>query len=491
VDEAKLLEKLKIIIGKENIRWKNDIQVIVDYGNSKYGEMEIIEGDSYETYRSYIGVMNVDGQVMVFYPKIFREKLDASKLEMLFKLLNVIFVGFETDYASHINIDEVLYYREINHLWKVLSQANDPNNRLLALLPLFIWIRGLERELRKGLYLSYREVTEERGNIKGKLLIDKQFKNDLSGRAKVWCKYNLLSPANDLNSSLYYFVQELQRSCFEWFRDEIRISNDIMKSMAFVKSVFDRALVSPVYRKVRFNRTNRRFESYYYLGMNLLALFHGEKRFISSDDYSLQYGKDLGDLSAGWLIEMTKLWEIVVWNILEYHLKDSNFKVLYQPEIKIGPTDRVPDFIILDRDNNLRLIVDAKYRVFNDGTIRDIMDQILAYKYFGFEMSDKREPLLLVFPCFSESFNCNIKNHGELKKWAKIEPIVREENNRSDIYKLKFKLSLQDVKHVLGKEGIYLWFIDLSHLQGQMSVLEYLDTLSNDVQIIKTKILSR
>ena len=274
------------------------------------------------------------------------------------------FCGEEEDYFFQYLLDRVLNFPNIVDLETDANQDNRLFNFLLFLFPYY-----LKKAMRKGLFKKYIRHRYNDGNVKGTIDIARHIEQNIPFTGNVAYSQREFSYDNNL--------MELVRHTIEFIKRKPYGNNLLIKIKDEVKLVIEATPGYELYDRQRIIEQNKKntvrhayFREYFDLQKLCLLILRHQKRQIGSGSKQIY----------GILFDGAWLWEEYVSSLIEdvfYHpmnkggkgaqrLFDGNIGLIY------------PDFI--SRDNETRIIADAKYKPIDNIGNRDYL-QVLAYMF--------------------------------------------------------------------------------------------------------------
>ena len=274
------------------------------------------------------------------------------------------FCGEEEDYFFQYLLDRVLNFPNIVDLETDANQDNRLFNFLLFLFPYY-----LKKAMRKGLFKKYIRHRYNDGNVKGTIDIARHIEQNIPFTGNVAYSQREFSYDNNL--------MELVRHTIEFIKRKPYGNNLLIKVKDEVKLVIEATPGYEPYDRQRIIEQNKKntirhayFREYLDLQKLCLLILRHQKHQIGSGSKQIY----------GILFDGAWLWEEYVSSLIEdafYHpmnkggkgaqrLFDGNIGLVY------------PDFI--SRDNETRIIADAKYKPIDNIGNRDYL-QVLAYMF--------------------------------------------------------------------------------------------------------------
>lgn len=274
------------------------------------------------------------------------------------------FGGEDEDFFFQYLLDCVLDFPNIVDMESDANQDNRLFNFLLFLFPYY-----LKTAMRKGLFKRYIRHRYNDGNVKGAIDIARHIEKNTPFTGSVAYSQREFSYDNSLMELVRHTIEFIQRKPYG--------NHLLIKVKDEVKRVIDTTPSYELYDRQRIIEQNKKdtvrhayFREYLALQRLCLLILRHQKHQIGSGSKQIY----------GILFDGAWLWEEYVNSLIEdafYHpmnkggkgaqrLFDGNIGLIY------------PDFI--SRDNEKRIIADAKYKPIDNIGNRDYL-QVLAYMF--------------------------------------------------------------------------------------------------------------
>lgn len=274
------------------------------------------------------------------------------------------FGGEDEDFFFQYLLDCVLDFPNIVDMKSDANQDNRLFNFLLFLFPYY-----LKTAMRKGLFKRYIRHRYNDGNVKGAIDIARHIEKNTPFTGSVAYSQREFSYDNSLMELVRHTIEFIQRKPYG--------NHLLIKVKDEVKRVIDATPSYELYDRQRIIEQNKKdtvrhayFREYLALQRLCLLILRHQKHQIGSGSKQIY----------GILFDGAWLWEEYVNSLIEdafYHpmnkggkgaqrLFDGNIGLIY------------PDFI--SRDNEKRIIADAKYKPIDNIENRDYL-QVLAYMF--------------------------------------------------------------------------------------------------------------
>lgn len=274
------------------------------------------------------------------------------------------FSGEEDDFFFQYLLDRVLDFPNLVDLETDANQDNRLFNFLLFLFPYY-----LKTAMRKGLFKKYIRHNYNDGNVKGTIDVARHIEKNTPFTGKVAYSQREFSYDNSL--------MELVRHTIEFIKRKPYGSKILINVKDEVKLVIDATPGYEPYDRQRIIDQNKKnevrhayFREYLALQRLCLLILRHQKHQIGSGSKQIY----------GILFDGAWLWEEYVNSLIDeifYHPMNKGGKGAQRLfEGNIGLI--YPDFI--SRDNEARIIADAKYKPIDNIGNRDYL-QVLAYMF--------------------------------------------------------------------------------------------------------------
>lgn len=245
---------------------------LCDYLREKYPTEDVVEYGAYNRLRfiNYVGVICLEGITIEILPKIAVSAMDNRKA-----LLSML---------HHARFLSVSFFEQVSNGW-------GQDHLLDALLAAYIL--RLQEELQRGIFKSYMEHVENRGVLRGKVLLSEHVRKNAFTPARVMCQFDEHSENNLLNRLLKYALRIGQKQI------AYRMHLQIERCLALLDEVEDGTVHKEDIGRLEWNRQNERFRD-----VALFAKLIIEKASVHH----------LGEhhQSFSFLFEMNKLFEAYV-----------------------------------------------------------------------------------------------------------------------------------------------------------------------------------
>lgn len=250
---------------------------LCDYLGAKYPQDEVVEYGAYHRLRfiNFVGVICLEGVTIEILPKVAAAADDNRKA--LISMLH------------HARYLSVAFFEQV---------SNGPGQDHLLDAFLAAYVQRLQEELQRGVFKSYMEQEENRGVLRGKVLVSEHMRKNAFAPTRVMCRFDEHSENNRLNRLLKCALRIAHK------RIAYRMHLQIERCLALLDDVEDGIFHREELDKLEWNRQNERFQD--------VALF---ARLII-EKASVHHAGD-GHRSFSFLFEMNKLFEAYVGEALK------------------------------------------------------------------------------------------------------------------------------------------------------------------------------
>lgn len=345
------------ILNKQNFikyfrRLKNDNQLCFAI---VYNE----EFDSYKLDSSYIVGVNwiVKGKLPIYIkPKLNDDISEVDYLKMLFEALK------ETENINHL---DNLYTIDFNEPLIEIEQKQD----ILSPLLIIEFLNTLRQIVKKGLKKSYYSVTENLNTrVKGKVLVNASVKNNHT-KSKLhynYCKYQEFG-YNSIENRLLKRTLEFAQAVIS--NHKSLTSESTKQLFNYIKPAFSNVSSEISLKEVINLKHNPFFKEY----KNAIQL---AKIILKRFSYNISQVSNTKYKTPPFWIDMPKLFELYLFKKLKEVFPLRN-EVIYHKKFN----SLEPDILVNTKDNQFKVIVDAKYKPkYENGSIsHDDAAQVSGY----------------------------------------------------------------------------------------------------------------
>lgn len=245
-----------------------------------------------------------------------------------------------------------------------------------------MWRVLLQRAILYGsIPRSYVTETQNIRNFKGRLDVNKQLKYNIADKSKFYCSYRHITFDNLINRTILY--------TYEMLRQEKKVANIIKDLSAHINKLYELKVcsVKELQPSMLTNITYTKMSHSYKPFISLCKLLIEQQQGKKSTDKPLQ--------GLSFFIDIAELWELYLLDILKGGLAEEPSIEVYSPNqtggeylTEDGYRQVRPD-IIIKKDGNIAIIIDAKWKRYDrfgetdrqDGVNRDDLYQMMTYLY--------------------------------------------------------------------------------------------------------------
>jgi len=343
------------------------------------GEPVFICYKDYLKAQQWVGVIQIPGLLIEILPKV--DNADQRSRE----LVESHWCEARQNLLYMLSIIGDLPVRARGLAW--LGARKSPLNETLAVL----FADRLKTELLRGPEKNYVSKEDNLHCFRGRLLTSQHLLKNAAHREKFYCRFDVFSEDTPLNQVFKYAVKSLLGIT------KAAVAQDKLRHcLLILDEVSDIRVTQKHIDAVTFTRQNNRFE----------ALFQFCKLIIGEKSPTIKSGDTL---SFSLLFDMNKVFERFIATYLQrevisclpgyqvYSQSYGNHRPLYQNERSTGELYLKPDILIRRRSDNSLLVIDTKWKRFNQRPSESDLYQLYAYtQRYGCEQS------ILLYPFFPE-----------------------------------------------------------------------------------------
>lgn len=222
-------------------------------------------------------------------------------------------------------------------------------NSLLEML-IDTFLTSLEKYTREGLTHSYRKVDINLSRVKGRILFNKQFSQNVLTPTKFWCRYSKFTADNNINQFFKLCLDQMSRNSTD-AQNQSRIKYLIPVYEDFTYMSKEKALM----HEMVFTSTNQSAEESYIYG----------KLFLNNIFSTLSAGNVPINMM---LFDMNNLYELFIYKVAHLVYKNRAFYqmrgnyLLQRDSDSKKRTILRPD-ITIRQDNGSLAIIDTKWKI--------------------------------------------------------------------------------------------------------------------------------
>lgn len=306
-------------------------------------------------WRQYCGVVQLDGLTLEILPKIYgKESQPGSCRATLVKMLRKAGL-MKIHRGADASVQAQKYY-------------------LLDIFIQELCLQIVEQSL-MGKPRDYQQHEENLGVVKGKLLMNQQLRKNLTHLERLYCEYDELTDDIPINRIIKYTLQVLLPQC-QSNRSRKAISELLMQH----DGITDERFAASDIDHIHLNRTTDRYKSI--LAWCRLFLDGLSPDVTAGKHNLLSILFDMNVLFERWLA--TELRPIAHKAGLMLREQQPRKYLAYRPDIDRKVFQTRPDISLMDRENKVVMILDAKWKVLDDteyklGISQQDLYQLSAY----------------------------------------------------------------------------------------------------------------
>lgn len=300
------------------------------------------------TFINYVGFIQLRSCSIEILPKVSSNDLVQSRKVLLRMLQHSGFLDIHESHISQLTVEKM-------NLFEIIA---------------YLFTSKLSAELRKGLVRSYRREHGELQLVRGKIDIQRQLRRESMMQPGISCIYDEFEVNNLLNLVLKTGLQIVKsRSVISSTKKQALNSLMLMDEVKLVPIVVEHL------DRIRFDRTNRRYQHSYQLA----------KLLINRSSPLFSQGNSN---NSSILFKMNELFEayiayLVRKNWKEVTIQDRSHKLLVKSSTDRGVFQLEPDILVVNRQRKC-IIIDTKWKTihsdrFRHGVKREDFYQMYAY----------------------------------------------------------------------------------------------------------------
>lgn len=211
------------------------------------------------------------------------------------------------------------------------------------------FLQRLNQYLQEGLISTYRKVERNQDVVKGRILFQKQFQQNVLNPVRFYCRYSRLIQDNNINQFFKVCLTRMQKISRD--RENLAL---IARDLAFFRDISDITVAQALADHISFNSTNTRISDPYLYGL----------LFLKNYNTSLCAGNVLVNT---WLYDMNVLFERFIYRTARQAFGN---KVSYQSGGSYLLLDNIskkqyirlrPDLVL--KEGSLSLVIDTKWKI--------------------------------------------------------------------------------------------------------------------------------
>ncbi len=328
---------------------------------------------------SYVGILRAGRVAIQILPKIARRNLAGREFndEIVRNLLYML------SYTKRLPIKE-----------SDIASLKRTNGSFFEVL-IFLFAQNLWRLIQNDINKEYVRVKDNFTFIKGKLCFPSHLKRNLILRHRFYLEFDEFCEDNLLNQVFKYTVYLL-----------LKVSADFnnIKILQKLKFLFSEVSWRPItlndFKKINLTRLNKRYEPVLNLSKIFIGLESVELNFGQVNIFSL-------------LFDMNVLFEEFIGEFIKKNFFEFNFISLQGPTKNFVVSKEVggreeggglfklrPDIQIGESRDNIRLIIDTKYKILKESDSKEGVLQSDLYQMYAYSKKYNCPDIVLLYPGF-------------------------------------------------------------------------------------------
>lgn len=311
-----------------------------------------------------------------------------------------------------------------------LSELSLHRENLLEIIG-YLFSKKLYKEVKKGLYQSYIKEEDHLHQIRGKIDVKKQIRNNASRSTAVACKFDEFKIDNSLNRIFKMANTVLLRNVKY---------NETQRLLLHGIVQFDEVSSTPIttyqLENIHFNRNNQRFYDSF-----LLA-----KLILSGSSSTFQSGTSR---NFSFLFKMNELFEEYIAYLVKQvtshvKIKDRRYRLMVNDKTGYKNFQLEPDLLI-NKNFDKQLIIDTKWKRYDPASTSHGVQRSDLYQMYAYlTRYDKVQTVILLYPYDSSK---NFKSGECLNSWH----LDGNSNKKIKCYTINYeneKKALEEIKAI-------------------------------------------
>ena len=385
--------------------------------------------------------------------------------------------GIENVYFFHSRFDESKSYNFTNYILSRALRTNSPifpdmqihraSGRCLEKILAFIFVSQVRKAYKQGLFRCYRNFEENNSHVRGRIRVERHIKLNPIFNGKIAYTYREYTPDNDINRIIFTAYYQLCRRNGSFMRNllkgfENREVKNCFSQLGNITSPASRQEISQLLKtnkKKIHHSVYRNWEPVRKTAIWILRHIGIASHKSGSDEY------------RGFLINMTKIWEIYLKEIMDEHniifKAQHDEDILFDKDILENKRSIKPDFL----NENDHIVMDAKYKNHWEKIAKDEIEAKCKSKSWEYVREDVFQILsyMYIFDSYTSVILCPLltKNNEET------------EGNAADSY--EYKKYLISKRTHLEEKNMYI--LPLRIPNDNLSYTEFIASMKNSEDI--------
>ena len=270
--------------------------------------------------------------------------LPGVSIEILPKI-----AGYHTPQELRAIIVRMLLVSQMDTAFKSISGSVSPTKNSISEVLIDAFLRQLNHYLQYGLISVYEKVERNQDTVKGRILFQKQFQQNILNPVRFYCRYSTLIQDNGINQFFKVCLTQMQTASRN--RENLTL---IAHSLEFFRDISDISVEQALSYPISFNSINAIVSGPYQYGL----------LFLKNYNTSLSAGNILVN---AWLYDMNLLFERFIYrtarqafgNRVAY--QNSRFFLLFDSVAQKQYIRLRPDLVLKERDYTI--IIDTKWKI--------------------------------------------------------------------------------------------------------------------------------
>lgn len=312
---------------------------------------------------NYVGYIQLSTCSIEILPKVIGEQAIRSRRVLLRMLQRSGFLDVQETDISDIALENATLYEILG----------------------FLMASKLKRELIKGPNLAYITEEDHLTQLKGKVMVKQQLKNEALRSSKIYCQYDHFSMNTQLNQVFKAAINVLMRHVLH------RDTQKILKTCYAMLDEVDLIQVPHLHLdRIRFDRTNQRFSPSFSLAKLILTGLASTSSRGREPNFSILF--KMNDLFEAYIASLARQC------FKNLSVQDKSHKLLIREETGRGAFQLVPD-IVINQPDGAQVIMDTKWKLLSQQELRLGVSREDMYQMYAYLTSYKQaKSVILLYP---------------------------------------------------------------------------------------------
>lgn len=249
-----------------------------------------------------------------------------------------------------------------------------------------IYASYLFKELVKGIMMEYQQVENNLMMLKGSLIVQKHFKENLSRNKKymAYCEYEERTINHEINQVFVAANQLLLKNIKDIETQKLLKQIDHM-----LDGVQARAFSTKQLRRINLDRINKRFETPLLLAKQFLMNVTASFSVKNNNSFSFLF--EMNDLFEKYITALVK--QVTKHAVYEQH---KEYKLLVNEHNGNDIFQLKPDIVV--DDGNTQIIIDTKWKTLTSGNRSGVKREDLFQMYAYLTRYERAKTAILFYP---------------------------------------------------------------------------------------------